>query len=59
MWRCRFEDDEQEDKGAFQARKTRFMDAGLSALGIRRLNELLEEDEDNRKKKENVRYVRE
>lgn len=30
------------------------MDAGLVAVGIRRLNELLEDDIDTRKKKENV-----
>lgn len=37
-----------------QSRKTRFMDSGLAALGVRRLNELLEDDVDRRKKKENV-----
>lgn len=30
------------------------MDAGLVAVGIRRLNELLEDDIDTRRKKENV-----
>lgn len=40
-----------------QARKTRFMDAGLVAVGIRRLNEVLEEDIDRRKKKENVSWA--
>lgn len=44
---------EEEDEG-LQARRTRFMDAGLVAVGIRRLNELLEDDIDTRKKKENV-----
>lgn len=44
---------EEEDQG-LQARRTRFMDAGLIAVGIRRLNELLEDDIDTRKKKENV-----
>lgn len=34
------------------------MDGGLAALGIRRLNELLEEDVDRRKKKENVSKYR-
>lgn len=48
---------DEEDHG-LQSRKTRFMDAGLAALGIRRLNELLEEDVDRRKKKENVSTYR-
>lgn len=45
---------ENDDEGA-QQRKIRFMDAGLAALGIRRLRGFLEEDEDNRTKKANVR----
>lgn len=48
---------DEEDHG-LQSRKTRFMDTGLAALGIRRLNELLEEDVDRRKKKENVSTYR-
>lgn len=35
------------------------MDAGLVAVGIRQLNELLEDDIDTRKKKENVGGVKE
>lgn len=35
------------------------MDAGLVAVGIRRLDELLEDDIDTRKKKENVSGVTE
>lgn len=33
------------------------MESGLIAIGIRRLNELLEDDNDRRKKKENVSGV--
>ncbi|CAM9695763.1 unnamed protein product, partial [Scytosiphon promiscuus] len=51
--RCRYgEGGAGEDEG-MQARRTRFMDAGLVAVGIRRLNELLEDDIDAKKKKEN------
>lgn len=35
------------------------MDGGLVAVGIRRLNELLEDDIDTRKKKKNVSGVKE
>ncbi|CAM9725244.1 unnamed protein product, partial [Ectocarpus sp. 12 AP-2014] len=48
----RYGEEEDDDRG-LQARRTRYMDAGLVAVGIRRLSELLEEDIDTRKKKEN------
>lgn len=51
--RASYQYGEEEDEG-LQARRTRFMDVGLVAVGIRRLNELLEDDIDTRKKKENV-----
>lgn len=44
--------DEEED--GFRSRQDRFLESGLIAVGIRRLNDLLEDDIDRRNKKENV-----
>lgn len=51
--RSGFQFGEEEDEG-FRSRQDRFMESGLVAVGIRRLNELLEDDIDRRNKKENV-----
>lgn len=46
----------KEEQDGLQARQARIIDAGLVSLGIRRLNELLENDVDKRKKKKDVSF---